>query len=465
MRTRPGTLSESTDGKVAAGARELLPRPGLLLLFALGRPQCTALPLTGGTLELGRGEGASPLPADPKMSRRHATVSFDGERFRVTDLGSHNGTFLDGARVPAGQGAGGAFARILRTGDSIFLLSADLRALQAEGVRSGEELVVGPGLQAVLAQAARAAQYGRTLHITGESGSGKEGVARAFHAASPLCRGPFVALSCATIASGVAERLLFGARRGAFSGAVDDAEGLVQAADGGTLFLDEIGELDASVQAKLLRVLETREVLALGALRARRVNIQICSASHRDLRAEISAGRFREDLYFRISKPEAVVPPLRQRPEEMPWLLERALRGVSPELSTHSSLVEACLLRHWPGNVRELLAEARATAQEALGRGSRRVEAQHLDARAGTLIPKPPPECPPFECPLWPAQAKKPAGAPDRAQIEAALKQAGNISAAARALGLHRTQLKRLIERYGIVPGSGDQSLGQDTDE
>jgi transcriptional regulator with GAF, ATPase, and Fis domain len=447
MSNRPGTLSQSVDGKAAEGARELLPLPGVALVFSMGRPLCVALPLSRGSLELGRAEEDSTLPVDPKMSRRHATVAFDGERFRISDAGSHNGTYLDGVRLRQGTTTTTTSARVLRLGDSIYLLSADLRPLKELGVKSSDELIIGPGLHAVFAQAARAAQFGRTLHITGESGSGKEGVARAFHETSSLSSGPFVALSCATIASGVAERLLFGARRGAFSGAVTDSEGLIQAADGGTLFLDEIGELDAAVQAKLLRVLETRDVLAMGALRTRRVNMQLCSASHRDLRAEISAGRFREDLYFRLSKPEAVVPPLRQRLEEIPWLVERAVKSVSPELSAHSSLIETCLLRHWPGNVRELLAELRAAAQDALGRSGRRVEAQHLDNRAGALIAKP--AEPQIACPLaWPAN--KSPGSPERAQIEEALKQTGgNISATARSLGLHRTQLKRLIERYG----------------
>jgi transcriptional regulator with GAF, ATPase, and Fis domain len=393
------------------------------------------------------------------MSRRHATVYFDGQRFRVVDHGSHNGTYLDGARIQ--QSISSTAARVLRTGDSVFLLSPDVRPQQSAGVVT-KELILGPGLQLVFEQAARAAQYGRTLHVHGESGSGKEGVVRAFHERSPLAAGPLVALNCATIAAGVAERLLFGAKRGAFSGSFADSDGLIQAADGGTLFLDEIGELDPAVQAKLLRVLETQEVLPLGALKGRRVNMQLCTASHRDLRVEVSSGRFREDLYFRISSPQVVVPPLRQRLEEIPWLVVRAVGGLSPDLTAHSSFVEACLLRHWPGNVRELLAAVRVAGQEAIGLGAHRLEAQHLSPRAGMPIEKPDSAA---RCALlFHPPIPKSGGPPERSDIESALRASGgNISAAARALGLHRTQLTRLLDKYSITIPRGDE-LEQDTE-
>ncbi len=461
MSSRPATLTESVSSGDRSGPGELHPLAGLVLAFSTGHPRCALLPLRDGQLEVCRGEESSPFPADPKMSRRHATVFFDGQRFKIVDHGSHNGTYLDGARVQ--QSMTSATARVLRTGDSLFLLSPDVRPLQPDGVLVTEGVIRGPGLQAIFEQAARAAQYGHTLHVHGESGSGKECVARAFHSRSPLASGPLVAVNCATLAAGVAERLLFGAKRGAFSGAVVDSAGLIQAADGGTLFLDEIGELDPSVQAKLLRVLETHEVLQLGALKPRRVNIQLCTASHRDLRVEVSSGRFREDLYFRIGSPEVVVPPLRQRLEEIPWLIAGALRSLSPDLTAHSTFVESCLLRHWPGNVRELLAAVRVAAQDAIGRSTRRVEAHHLSPRAGTLIEKPPE---PATCALlFHPPIYKHGGPPERAGIEDALKASGgNISAAARALGLHRTQLTRLLEKYDISVNRRDQALDQDSE-
>src|SRR5262249_24295980 len=163
----------------------------------------------------------------------------------------------------------------------------------------------------------RAAAPSHPLPIFGETGSGKEGAARQFHAASSRRAGPFIAVNCATIPPLLAERLLFGARKGAFSGADANVEGYIQAADKGTLFLDEISELQPGVQAKLLRVLQSREVFPLGASRGTQVDVAICSATHRDLRAEVAAGRFRDDLFCRICRPMVELPPLRARPKDI----------------------------------------------------------------------------------------------------------------------------------------------------
>src|SRR5262249_47131898 len=194
--------------------------------------------------------------------------------------------------------------------------------------------------------------------------------------------GPLVAVNCATIPEALAERLLFGARKGAFSGADADSDGYIQEADGGTLFLDEVAELSLAVQAKLLRVLETREVLPLGASKPRKIELRFCSATHRDLRAHVAAGKLREDLYFRIATPRVTVPPLRERPEEIPWLLQAEVSRIAPSLALHVSVVETCLLRGWPGNVREILAEIRSAAQTALSAESQRLEARHLNPTA-----------------------------------------------------------------------------------
>lgn len=463
MSGQPATLRDSLcNGQARDGGVAV---PGLALLFSVGQPSCALFPIRDGSLELGRGDGSTAAPADPRMSRRHATVSYDGERFLIADHGSQNGSYLDGVRVE--KSARSSSALCLRTGDSLFLLCADLRPLLAGGVEHQGSHVLGPTLREVYAQAARACQFGQTLHVTGESGSGKEGVARAFHAASPRSRGPFVAINCATIAPGVAERVLFGARRGAFSGAVTDTEGLIQSADGGTLFLDEIAELDLAVQAKLLRVLETHEVLPIGGLRARQVSLQLCSASHRDLRQEVTSGRFREDLYYRLNSPEVVVPPLRRRLEEIPWLIAEALRAITPQLGAHSTFVEACLLRPWPGNVRELLSEVRAAAQTAIGRGEQRLLPQHLHQRAGQPLESAASSAVACAMMWHPPIAGKPAAKelPNRVRVEAALQQTGgNISATARLLGLHRTQLKRLFEKLGMQQGRGDPSLEEDSD-
>lgn len=359
------------------------------------------------------------------------------------------------------------FARCLRIADTILVPSADITPLTPFRISVGNGLVVGPRLAAVYQRIERVAASSTTLHLTGESGAGKENAARVFHAASQGARGPFVPVNCATIPEGIAERLLFGARKGAFSGVTADAEGLVQAANGGTLFLDEVAELQPAVQAKLLRVLESREVLALGALRPQPVSIQLCSASHRSLHTEVAAKRLREDLYYRLGRPAERIPSLHERPEEIPWLIDQELRRVSPECQAHVSLIEACLLRRWPGNVRELQVEIRSAIREALGSASPRVRAEHLSPTAGMAIeselaalptsvaPGPPPGNLQSEGPAGPG-ASAAAGRQEpvslsRAQILAGLIEAGGrVAAAARNLGIHRTHLRRLIEHHGV---------------
>jgi DNA-binding NtrC family response regulator len=249
--------------------------------------------------------------------------------------------------------------------------------------------------------------------------------------------------------------------------------GYVQEADGGTLFLDEIAELDAQVQAKLLRVLESRELLPLGSAKPRKVDFALCSATNRDLRALVAAGSMREDLYFRIASAVVTLSALRNRPEEIPALIALELARLSPAPAVHVSLVERCLLRPWPGNVRELLAEVRAAAQAA---GGDRITARRLADTAGSVFGSVSPtgDSPtgvsptgvsPSPDPHDTLQHTVPKRIPQmdiewQRRIEDALRaNAGNVTAAARALGLHRTQLRRLIERHGIAV---DANIGDD---
>ena len=446
MEQELSTLRPSGVGERGSDAERL---PGLLRLFGGGEALAAALPLRGEALELGRGAPALGEVQDPRMSRRHARVHHDGQRFWVEDLGSQNGTVVDGAPAPAGKPC--EVQRVIRLGDSLFVPCADVQPLARDGVVVVEDFVRGPVMQRLLAEVARAAQLGFSLHIHGESGTGKEGVARAFHQGGPRRAGPFVPVNCAAVPQGIAERLLFGVKRGAYSGAEADAPGYLQAADGGTLFLDEVVELDLSVQAKLLRALETREVLALGAAKAKLVDLQLCSAGNKDLRAQVAAGRLREDLYFRIGRPEVSLPPLRQRPEELPWLIQREVRQVAPSLAPHVSLVEECLLRPWPGNVRELRVEVRAAVQAALLQGATRVEARHLSPSAGTAFGPAMPA--PGEAVAREAPSRaRPLESQERDRLQKALdRNGGNVAATARALGMHRTQLRRLIERHGLA--------------
>lgn len=367
--------------------------PGLVLCFSGVRPYMLPVSLRDGSVELGRDELQRHRIRDDRVSRRHVIVeqAGDGAALRVRDLGSTNGVFLNGERLEPHAVSGAVSRGVLRIGRTLFLLVPNLlpyqEALDRPLVRDG--IVAGPTLHAVHKQVAALARSGQGLCLRGESGCGKEVAARLFHVASPHQGGPLVAVNCATIPKELAERLLFGAVRGAYSGAVADAQGYLQAAHGGTLFLDEVAELDLSVQAKLLRALEAREVVPLGGTRGQSIQCGVCTATLRDLREAVSAGAFRGDLYYRIGRPEVYLPPLRERLEEIPYLIAQTIEQ-TPGLTASALLVETCLLRPWPGNVRELRAELQAAAALAAAEGSEVVQPKYLLTQAGQpLLPRP----------------------------------------------------------------------------
>lgn len=447
-------------------AASLVKEPGAVLIYDGERPTCKAIPVGETALELGRGCAALGANEDPAMSRRHASLAYRQSRFHITDLGGKNGSALDGK--PLHGEAVASSPRVLRLGHSLLLLCHDVRPYRALGVRASEQRIEGPALQQVMRQVAGLAMFSRTLLILGESGTGKESLANAFHAHGPRPRGPFLAVNCATIPEGLAERLLLGAQRGAYSGAVADSPGYLAEASGGTLFLDEIAELDAAVQAKLLRVLETGEVTPLGATRARRIELRTCYATHKPLRELVAQGKFRADLFFRVATPHVELPPLRRRPEEIPWYVFHTVREFDPALRAQASLLETCLLRTWPGNVRELLLAVRTASVVARLADCATVGSQHLDAQAGAELraasETAPAGAPAVPLPLLqdgadvddgaPRATPEPAGAEaslTRAEVVGAIVAAdGNVSAAARELGLQRTQLRRLLVRYQI---------------
>jgi len=329
--------------------------PPLIVMIATGTtPAALAFP-PSGIVGLGRNitsGGFSEAVDDERMSRDHATVEWKRGGWRITDRESRNGTYVDGVRVETEL-----FRQsdvVLRLGHTVFVLLRDGRGHPAS-VEAGP--VIGPELARAYAQIRQHATTD-TLLVHGESGSGKELAARLYHD-TRTPDGPFVAVNCATIPEGVAERLLFGSRKGAFSGATD-AVGYLQSAHGGTLFLDEIAELPAAVQAKLLRVLETREVLPIGATTPIALELGIVAASHRELRTAVADQRFRDDLYYRLARAVVQLPPIRARKIDAARLVVRELADLDRKLLAHAKLIEACCVRPWPGNIRELRAAVRS---------------------------------------------------------------------------------------------------------
>ncbi|MEO8698456.1 MAG: sigma 54-interacting transcriptional regulator [Kofleriaceae bacterium] len=421
--------------------------PGVILVFS--RLVITPRLVARGDLELVVGHeprvtaGAVDPPAeldDDRVSAQHAAIKRSGSVWQIRDLGSRNGTFVDGVRIDREVRRTGDV--VVRCGDTVLLL---LEHERGHGSPPADDAatIIGPELATALAEVTQHA-HAPSLLIHGESGTGKELAARRFHDSGPRANGPLIAVNCATIPEGIAERVLFGARKGAYSGATTDTIGCLQEADGGTLFLDEVAELELTVQAKLLRALETRIIAPLGAAKGVSVDVGVVAASHQDLRAAVAARTFREDLYFRLAHPAVRMPPLRERPADVPRLVERFLAATRADLRPHSRLVETCCTRAWPGNVRELRNSLGQAATIALAAGRSVVRIEDLPDEAGREVAA-------LAIAAPPAIEKASPNDVTREAVIAALDTAtGNISAAARTLGLHRTQLRRLIDRHGI---------------
>ncbi len=294
-----------------------------------------------------------------------------------------------------------------------------------------------PAMQAVFDAIRLAADTDVTVLITGETGSGKEKVARALHDRSSRRRAPYVAVNAASLADSILESELFGHVRGAFTGAVRDRPGVFEAANGGTLFLDEIGDMSVAMQHRLLRALQEREVTRVGTVTPIHVDVRVIAATNSNLRDAVAEGRFREDLFYRFNVFRIGLPALRERVEDIPLLVDHAMRADIRD-AVHarcSPLVMRMLCAYsWPGNVRELFAVVESARIRA---GRATIEAHHLppEVRAGI-----------------PADREYANDGDERTRIERALRQsAGNRANAARLLGMGRTTLWRKLRQLNLL--------------
>jgi len=438
-------LADTADATRDSTRGAARPRPGVIVAFSGAAAMSLVLAVDDEPLVIGRAGHAGTLLPDDRLSRSHCSITASAAGWIVRDLASRNGTFVDGEEVRGEITV--PSPRIIRAADTIMIPCQDVSTFHPTTTEDG--VVVGWRMRDALSAIDRAAAGSESLLLSGESGTGKELAARRFHQRGPNAGGPFVAVNCATIPQGLAERLLFGAKKGAYSGATADVIGHLRAADGGVLFLDEGGELDLQVQAKLLRVIETREVVALGATQGTQVAIRICVATHVKLRRAVSEGRFRADLYHRIAPPEVTLPALRDRLDEIAQHIVGEIAAAAPGLTPQAKLVESCMLRPWPGNVRELRRQMRDAASRAVAEQADRVRPEHLSPSAGQ------PLGPPSSRPVKAAEGVRPyvrhAQELTREAVERALTEHdGNVSRAARSLGLQRTQLYREIARHSL---------------
>jgi transcriptional regulator with PAS, ATPase and Fis domain len=382
------------------------------------------------------------------VSRRHMEVVRDGPVLSVRDLASRNGVFVNGIRREQAPLLPGD---VLRCGEWIGVVVSDE---DPEGFRTIVPGWSGGHALAAAAEPARSLKADLPVVVQGETGTGKEGMAHAVHGWSGRT-GPFIAVNCAAIPAQIAEAELFGYRKGAFSGADKASSGLFRAAEGGTLFLDEILDLPAALQAKLLRVLEQREVLSLGETKPVPIDVRIVAATQEPLADAVADRRFRADLHARLDGLTVVLPPLRERREDIVPLFQEFLRqhagGRAPALEP--KLVEALVLYDWPLNVRELLLLARRLL--AIHGGGEMLRKVHLPSRmiaqphsvtpAGGSSPPAPP------APLEQVRGARRSveDARDYEALVAALRtHGGSVAKAAAAIGVSRARAYRVLAAH-----------------
>jgi pSer/pThr/pTyr-binding forkhead associated (FHA) protein len=421
--TTPGSLSGQS------------PQPGLSLSWLFPRPSDPAIALElspGQEWVLGRDESCSVRLEDPDVSRRHLRLHREGTDTLLTDLGSRNGTRVNGHPTKTARLALGD---VVRLGGCVAWVTAHPGPV----LEIAPGLVAGPLLRAELEGVMRAAESDLPVILEGETGTGKEVVARAIHTWSQR-RGPFAAVNCAALTETLAEGELFGYRRGAFTGAERASPGLFRSAQGGTLLLDEVADLPLGIQAKLLRVIEQREVQPLGETTPVAIDARILVATQEPLRDVVARRQFRPDLLARLDGISVRLPPLRERPGDVPALFARVFAaesaGRAPALE--ADFVERLCLHDWPFNVREVV---------LLAKRLRVLRGDQVSLRASDLPPGMGAAAPSLAAPV----SHDPPETDLLPLLISALRTSrGNVAQAAAVLGISRQRAYRLMQEQSV---------------
>ena len=425
---------DDTRSTAAVSGREIAPMIDRIDLVVIGGPDAgRTLSATGKRVVVGTADSADLVLTDPTVSRFHCELVLEHGRPVVRDLGSKNGTLVDGIAVLAAPLADGA---ALTLGKTTLRFAREPGALRPQlSTRDRFGALVGRSLamRSVFEVLERAAGSEATVLLRGETGTGKDLAAASIHQESPRRDAPFVIVDLAAAPGSLLASELFGHEKGAFTGADRERIGAFERAHGGTVLLDEIGDLDLELQPHLLRVLETRTVQRIGGSQRIPVDVRVVAATHRDLRADVNARRFRSDLYYRLAVLEVTLPPLRERTDDIPLLVQ----AITEELEDVPTNVRdpawvAALLKHpWPGNVRELRNHVERAA--GLGRFSN-AQSSEVDVNI----------------PLKEARNRWVQMFESRYLAELLRAHGGNVSAAARAAGIDRVHFYRLLGRAGL---------------
>ncbi len=443
-------------------------RPSLLVVS--GPEQGREIDVGVEPFSIGSSEDSDFKITDPAVSRRHCIISIDSGGYVITDTNSTNGTFVRGVRVMRAYLLHGDEIRIGSTRMIFNPPHGSAEIPLSESSSFGNLLGASLAMRRIFYLAETYAPTDASLMLCGETGTGKEILAEEIHRHSRRASKPFVVIDCSSIAHDVVESELFGHVKGAFTGAVADRAGSFAMADGGTVFLDEIGELPVDLQPKLLRIIEKREIKPVGGNSFRRVNVRVICATNKNLREEVAAGRFREDLFYRLSVVNIELPPLRNRKEDIPLLASFFAKtlhgdGALSQISDFDGSMAELQRYDWPGNVRELRnlidrafysirRPVDLTLCMRLGSGAYQGFVRHglQDDGTESEAALKPDVSKPFK-----EEKNKLICDFEKKYIVALLKRnGGNVSKSAREADIERAYLQRLIRKYGIAAASHD---------
>jgi len=391
-------------------------------------------------LTIGTAEGNQLMLTDPTVSRHHCAIRVTSKGYQLRDLGSTNGTWLAGHQIEAAFLRPGSTFRVGSINVRFDWVDGEVKEELSEEERFGEALGRSPAMRHIFAMLAKIAPSDSTVLLEGETGTGKGLIADLIHRRSSRAEGPFIVVDCASIPPTLVESELFGHEKGAFTGANATRIGAFEAANSGSVFLDEIGELPLDMQAKLLRALEERTIKRVGSTKPTRLDVRVLAATNRDLREAVNRGTFRADLYYRLNVVRLRIPPLRERRDDIPLLVEHFYRIFSGDDDAVApvELVSPLMNHSWPGNVRELrsaveravlMADPSSWLESSSEPTAQDVFDEHLSFR----------ESKERAVSRW-----------ERAYVTQLIsRHGGNLSRAARAVRMDRAHLRELLRRHG----------------
>ena len=405
----------------------------------------------GGHTRIGKSSDNDIVLTDDTVSRHHCELLRAPDGIHVRDLESTNGTRVDGTRIREAVLGSGQVLKVGEVEISIRPTQQRMEVLPSDKTSFGGAIGQSLAMRTIFGVFERIAPTDATVLLEGETGTGKDVLARAIYQQSPRAKGPFIVVDCGAVSYSLIESELFGHERGAYTGAVSARQGAFELADNGTVFLDEIGELPLDVQPKLLRVLETKELRRVGGNKTIKTNVRVIAATKRDLTREVQAGKFREDLYFRLAVVPVTVPPLRARREDIPALVMGMLKAAAPggePLTVSAETMQALMAHDWPGNVRELRNVLERAVYMAQASGSRELGGIALPS-GGTG-----PQDATFH--FEPGKSYRETRAKYDAEFERRYvkwllgRHQGNVSAAAREAKMDRKHLHDIAKKHGL---------------